>query len=184
MSDPFRSRTELRGYVEAELTHTGFRDRVNLSIAFQDARPLLDPPPLHELWWTIQSSKMDRTQHLISRHYLLEARYDERQFVIWFGTHTGFIGPSPRDVIRPAVHLTFPNASFYSPPRALRSKLAPVVKTIWAAFERAAKARGTYPDDCPEEHSLGAVLSWMLEHEDHANSSLDPMVYPLSGSRY
>ncbi len=184
MGDPFRSRTELRRYVEAELKHRGLRDRVDVSIAFQNPRPLLDPPPLHELWWTIESSKMDRSQHLISRHYLLEARYDERQFVIWFGALTGFIGPSPRDVIRPAVHLAFPDGAFYSPPRALRSKLTPVVNSFWAAIERVAKAHGTHQDDGPEEYSLGAVLSWMLEHEDHANTSWDPMVYPLSGGRY
>lgn len=91
---------------------------------------------------------MDQTQHLISRHYLLEACYDERQFVIWFGSLTGFRGSSPRDVIRPAVHLIFPEGVG------------------------------------PEEHTLGAVISWMLEHEDHASASWDPMVYPLSGGRY
>ena len=149
MSDPFSSKTELRRYVEAELKHAGIRDRSGLSIAFQDPRCLLDPPPVQALWWTIESSKMDQTRHLISRHYLLEARYDERQFVIWFGTLTGFQGSSPRDVIRPAVHLIFPE-------------------------------RGV----SPEEHSLGAVISWMLEHEDHANASWDPMVFPLSGCRY
>jgi hypothetical protein len=149
MSDRFSSKTELRRYVETELKHAGIRDRPDLSIAFQNPRCLLDPPPVQALWWTIESSKMDQTQHLISRHYLLEARYDERQFVIWFGTLTGFQGSSPRNVIRPAVHLIFPEQGVG-----------------------------------PEEHGLGAVISWMLEHEDHANASWDPMVFPLSGGRY
>ena len=149
MSDPFSSRAELRRYVEAELKHTAIRDRPDLSIAFQNSRSLLNPPPLHPLWWTIESTKMDQSKHLIGRHYLLEARYDEREFVIWFGALTGFRGSSPRDVIRPAVHLIFPE-------------------------------QGVGPAD----HSLGSVISWMLEHEDRANASWDPMVYPLSGGRY
>ena len=139
----------MRQYVETELKHSGIRDRPDLFVTFQDPGHLLHPPPAEILWWTIESSKMDQSQHLLGRHYLLEARYDERQFVIWFGTLNGFHGLSPRDVIRPAVHLTF-------------SELG----------------------GGAEEHSLGAVISWMLEHEYHAEASWDPMIFPLSGDRY
>jgi hypothetical protein len=186
MSDPFCSRAELRRYVEAELKHTGLRDRPELSIAFQNPRYLVDAPPAHPLWWTIESARMDRTGHLISRHYLLEARYNEREFVIWFGTLIGFKGSSPRNVIRPAVHLISPDSSSIAPPRTLRSKLTAVVNNLWAspATARSATPNGREGAVGCEMHSLGAVISWMLEHEDHASAAWDPMVYPLSGSRY
>lgn len=186
MRDPFCSRAELRRYVEAELKHTGLRDRPELSIAFQNPTCLVDAPPSHTLWWTIEASQMDRTEHLISRHYLLEARYNEREFVIWFGRLIGFKGSSPRDVIRPAVHLFFPDSSGISPLRTLRSKLTAVVNHLWAgpATARAATPNGREGAVGGEVHSLGAVVAWMLEHEDHASAAWDPMVYPLSGSRY
>jgi hypothetical protein len=54
---------------------------------------------------------MDRSQHLLGRNYVLEARLEQREFVVWFGALSGFNWPpeDPRASMFPAVHLQFPS---------------------------------------------------------------------------
>lgn len=186
MIDPFSSTAQLQRFVEAELQRAGLHDRPDISIAFQDPERLFHAPPLHPLWWTIASSRLDRSDLLICRHYLLEARYDERQFVIWFGRVIGFRGPAERELMHPAVHLFFPYRPIHAAPRTIRTKLTAMIHG-WGGrpdLKGAVTSQAGQPGALPREYPLGAVIRWMLTHEESAAAQWDPMVYPLSGSRY
>ncbi len=103
---PFSSDEDLCHYVESELGRTIRADRPKLYVEFK-------PPEYsgvadsHLLRWAISSPHMDRSEHLLDRHYLLEARLVEGEFVIWFGKLSGFPlgGGTTRDAILPAVHV-------------------------------------------------------------------------------
>ena len=105
---PFSSDEDLCHYVESELGRTIRADRPELYVEFK-------PPEYsgvadsHLLRWAISSPHMDRSEHLLDRHYLLEARLVEGEFVIWFGKLSGFPlgGGTTRDAILPAVHVPF-----------------------------------------------------------------------------
>jgi hypothetical protein len=101
---------DLREYVEAELDRTVRTAWPRLYVDFQKFKDH-DLPLTSPLWWSIRSTQMDRSQHLLGRNYVLEARLEQREFVVWFGALSGFSWPpeDPRPSIFPAVHLQFPS---------------------------------------------------------------------------
>jgi hypothetical protein len=107
-TNPLGSEAQLRAYVESELMGKVIARWPELTLRHRDASGLLHvPPPNHALWWVLSSPRMDPTGHLLSRHYLIEASPKEREFLIWFGELTGVVRDSPRDVMRPAIHVRF-----------------------------------------------------------------------------
>jgi hypothetical protein len=176
MGATYPSESELRAYVEHELDRTLRADRPDLTVVFQgEAQPLV--PVSQPLWWSISSPKMDPSELLLGRHYLLEARLSERQFVIWFGGLCGFSGTTPRDVMLPAVHIPFPWAHDQW---LLRSPFA-WAKEVVRVFASKPSSSAVKP---PDAYSLGEVLRFMLRHEATSSAVFDPVVFPMSGCRY
>jgi len=155
--NPFASLDDLRQYVEAELDSSVRIDHPELQVIFgaQERGVVHRPTSITALCWSIESPRMDRSQHLLGRNYVLEARLSEGQFVIWFGSVHGFPlgGGMTRDVILPAVHVPFSLID-----------------------------RGSRPTKA--DYSLGGVLSWMLEHAECSPDPWDLVAYPMNGHRY
>ncbi len=153
MGSRFSSDDELRGYVESELERTVRTEHPDLRVDF-GPREFTVVPRFTPLCWLIESARTDHTMTLRDRHYLLEARRSEGQFVIWFGGMHGFTtgDGTTRDVILPAVHVPFSLLHH--------------------------GARPTHSG-----YGVGAVLSWMLAHAQSPAGEWDPMVYPMNGHR-
>lgn len=175
---PPSTEADVRAYVEDELRRTVSVSRPRLDIEFRgEAHPPFVPVSQlsKQLWWTISSPDMDESEILLARNYVLEARLKEQQFVVWFGGLGGFPIIGPREVMLPAVHIPFP-----------------WTLDLWPEDFPQRNVRGRVRDfhgpssltETPEQYSLGAVLSWMLEYETQHDAAYDPMVYPMSGCRY
>src|SRR5262245_61755160 len=149
-----RENGALKDYVERQLMRFIAHDPKGLRFEYRSRRPHASAPT-HELWWTVESAHFEPSELLLDRHYLLEARVAEQQFVIWFGTFGGFPGPTVRDVIQPAIHVPFSSVG------------------------------GDRTDGRPaSRYSLCDVLLWMHQHQYSPGGSWDSVAYPMSGSRY
>jgi hypothetical protein len=128
--------------------------RPELGVDF-GAREFSVIPRVAPLCWLIEQPRHAPGARLRDRHYLLEARLAQGEFVIWFGGMHGVAsaGASTRDVMLPAVHVPF------------------------SLVDRDAGPTGA-------TYSLGAVLWWMLNHSQRAAGEHDPLVYPMNGHLY
>jgi hypothetical protein len=182
MGQPWPTDAALRAYVNRELDRAK-AEYPDLTVRFQ-GEPFQIVPISQPLWWTIESPHMDKSQHLLGRHYLLEARFEESQFVIWFGGLSGFRGPHPRDVMFPAVHVPFPEEQREWLRNSLFSWAKELVRRGVAEASPTSASAATPDGQMLDALSLGAVLRWMLDHECEAAYAYDPMVYPMTGGRY
>ena len=150
---PFESDEDLRQYVEAELDLSVRTARPELLVEF-GAREFTVVPRFTTLCWLIEDPGTGRPSAMCDRHYLLEARLEAGEFVIWFGAIHPVTagGASPRDVVLPAVHVPF------------------------SLVHR--RSRPTH-----DGYSLAHVLRWMLDHAERPPDAVDSMVYPMNGHR-
>jgi hypothetical protein len=124
------SETAVRNYVAAQLEHTIRAKRPELQVTFTESvdRPRRGP---RRIYWRIT---LPQSEGSWPSDYLVEARLDESEFVIWFGySSAGTL--ATHHMMRPAVHVRFEDLGF-------------------AARE--------FPEDLRGEFTLGEVLEGML----------------------
>ncbi len=136
MALELRSTTEIRQYVEGEIARTVRAKHPGLKVEL--ASEVSDAPTQDLCWYVIRpEGRAGRNES-----YTVEARPDRREFLIWYGVHTGGAAWSSLALSR-CVHVHFPDILPETISKRLRTELS-----LGAALEAMLADQDMYPMNC------------------------------------